>query len=88
MLAADRTIEQLQRRVMRAGKIIDSDRHTGEIARRLQRRIECQDRLRRDRRAKRGDFRAADFAAFDAVDAAPFADIIRVRLAFFEQRLL
>ena len=87
MLAAERAFEQLQSRVVRAGIVVDADFDVGEIARHLQRIVERDDGLCRDRGAERGNLRRI-CPALDAVDAAPFADIIGVGLALHEQRFL
>ena len=45
VLGTHRALEHLQRRVMRAGKLLHHDRHVGEIARYLQALVEGEDRL-------------------------------------------
>jgi hypothetical protein len=47
--AREHALEALQRGVVRAGALVDTDRDAGEVARLLDRWVEAQDRLRADR---------------------------------------
>src|SRR6516162_2300936 len=72
---------------MRAGELVDGYRNARQVARRLQTIIEAQDRLRNHCRTERRDASAAP-AAFETVDARPFADIVTVSRAALEKFLL
>ena len=85
--AREHALEALQRRVVRAGALVDADRHAGEIARLLDRRIEAEDRLRGDRRPQ-GEYLRAAATLLAAIDARPFAQVVDVGLAAFEERFL
>ena len=63
---------------MRAGELLNHNRHVGEVARDLQRFIERQDGLRRHSGTQGRDVAGAR-AAFQPVDARPFADVVAVR---------
>src|SRR3989475_487679 len=87
VFARQHALQALQRGVVRAGLVVDADRHPGEVARFLERRIEADDRLRADRRTQCEHLRAAG-AVLAAVDSGPFAQVVHVGLALLEQRLL
>jgi hypothetical protein len=87
VLRADGAFEHLDRRVVRAGKLLRHDRHVRQVARDLQFVVEAEDRLRRDGRAQRRDVAAAT-AALQPIDARPFADVVAVGGPAIEKVLL
>src|SRR5215813_6987218 len=84
VLAADRTFQHLDCRVMGAGPLLNDNGDIEHVARCLQPIIEGKDGLSRNRCAQGSDF-PIPFAALESVDTCPFADVVAVGRAALEK---